>query len=273
MGDHDHGLTELGDRPAQQAEHVGAGPGVKVAGGLVGEDNLRAAGQRAGDRDPLLLAAGQLGRPVPQPVVQTHRAGHRRQPVRVGGPAGDIQRQRDVLRRSQHRQQVVGLEHEPDPVPAQPGQLPFAQARQLGAADPDPAAGHRVKAGHAVHQRGLARPRRPHHRGERAGRDVQADRVQRGDRGRAMPVDPRHIAGPRGQYRGRLPPGRRLDRCWHHVARPLAYRLTGTRLDSSVPYGPSTSLSSTNLSSKVTVSTAGRGYLDRRPDARNRSSQ
>ena len=51
-------------RPAQEAEHLGAAGAVEVAGRLVGEDDLRPAGQRAGAGDPLLLAAGELGRPV-----------------------------------------------------------------------------------------------------------------------------------------------------------------------------------------------------------------
>ena len=41
-----------------------AGLGVEVAGRLVGHDHRRLADQRARDRDPLLLAARQLGRQV-----------------------------------------------------------------------------------------------------------------------------------------------------------------------------------------------------------------
>src|SRR2546422_1856469 len=38
VGDHDHRLAELGDGPAEEAEDLGPGTGVEVAGGLVGED-------------------------------------------------------------------------------------------------------------------------------------------------------------------------------------------------------------------------------------------
>ena len=62
MGDHDDGLAESLDRPPQEAEHLGAGDRVEVAGRLVGEDDVRPAGQRAGARHPLLLAAGELAR-------------------------------------------------------------------------------------------------------------------------------------------------------------------------------------------------------------------
>ena len=62
VGDHDDGLAELAHRVAQEAEHLGAGARVEVAGGLVGEDHLGPGDQRPGARDPLLLAAGELGR-------------------------------------------------------------------------------------------------------------------------------------------------------------------------------------------------------------------
>ena len=57
-------------RAAQEAQHLGAGARVEVAGRLVGEDDLGSAGERPGDGDPLLLAAGELARPVVQPVAQ-----------------------------------------------------------------------------------------------------------------------------------------------------------------------------------------------------------
>ena len=46
-----------------------AGNGVEVAGGFVGEDELRPGDQRASDGDALLLPAGQLGRAVLEAVT------------------------------------------------------------------------------------------------------------------------------------------------------------------------------------------------------------
>ena len=83
VGDHDDGLAELADAVAQQAEHLRAGAGVEVAGRLVGEDDLGPGDQRPGDGDPLLLAAGQLRRAVPQPVGQAEPA-----PTTCVEPAG-----------------------------------------------------------------------------------------------------------------------------------------------------------------------------------------
>ena len=69
-------------------EHLGAGARVEVAGRLVGEDDLRPAGQRPRGRDPLLLAAGELARPVAQPVAQADGVDDRCRPTpgRRGGP-------------------------------------------------------------------------------------------------------------------------------------------------------------------------------------------
>src|SRR3954468_3066635 len=55
VGDHDDRLTELVDRAPQQLQDLGRADRVEVAGRLVGEDDGRAAGERAHDRDTLLL--------------------------------------------------------------------------------------------------------------------------------------------------------------------------------------------------------------------------
>ena len=130
VGDHDDGLAQLADRVAQERQHLGAGAGVEVAGRLVGEDHLGPRHQRPGQRDPLLLAAGQLAR-------AGGRAGRSRPSTsarwanrpRSGVAAGQVQRQRDVLRRGELRQQVERLEDEADPLPAHPGEHLVATAR------------------------------------------------------------------------------------------------------------------------------------------------
>ena len=124
----------------RKPEHLGAGAGVEVAGGLVGEHDRGAAGERAGARDALLLAAGQLARPVAEPVAQADRVDHGVEPLLVGLAAGDVERERDVLERGQRRDQVERLEHEADGVAAQPGEGLVGQRRHLGVADPHLAA-------------------------------------------------------------------------------------------------------------------------------------
>ena len=134
VGHHHDGLARARPRAPQQAQQLGAGVRVEVAGRLVGEDDLRPADQRPRHRDPLLLAAGQLARPVPQPVGQADRVDHAPRPARGRAPAGQPQRQREFSRGGQRRQQVERLEHEPDPVPPQPGQLAVRRAGQVDVA-------------------------------------------------------------------------------------------------------------------------------------------
>ncbi len=60
VGDHHYGVPGLAGDLAEQGEHLVPGTGVQRPGWLVGEHHLGAGDQCPGDRDPLLLAAGQL---------------------------------------------------------------------------------------------------------------------------------------------------------------------------------------------------------------------
>ena len=65
--------------PAEDRVDLVAGLRVELAGRLVGQDQDRLLDQRPGDRHALLLAAGELVRPVVEPVSQADlgRAGRR----------------------------------------------------------------------------------------------------------------------------------------------------------------------------------------------------
>src|SRR5271165_2630656 len=69
VGHHDDRLAELGHRAPQEREQLRGGVGVEVAGGLVGEDEVRLVDQRPGARYALLLATRQLAGTVVQPVA------------------------------------------------------------------------------------------------------------------------------------------------------------------------------------------------------------
>ena len=58
VGDEDDGETFLLVELLQHPEHFDGGAGVEIAGGLVGEEELRAVDEGAGDGHALLLAAG-----------------------------------------------------------------------------------------------------------------------------------------------------------------------------------------------------------------------
>jgi hypothetical protein len=131
VGDHDHRLPELIDGLAQQVEHVGARPRVEVPGGLVGEDDRRLGDQGAGNRDPLLLTAGELGGAVGAPVLEADGADQLVYPSLVGLAAGDRERQHQVLLGGEDREQVEELEDEAELVAPQLGQLGVVEDRML----------------------------------------------------------------------------------------------------------------------------------------------
>ena len=119
VGDHDDRLAELAHGGAHERQDLGARAGVEVAGRLVGEDDLRPAGEGAGDGDALLLAARELRRAVLQAVRQPDGLDDVVEPGGVGLAAGEARRERDVLGRGQRRDEVERLEDEADAVAAQ----------------------------------------------------------------------------------------------------------------------------------------------------------
>ena len=68
VGHQDERLAVLAIEPSEQREDLGRSLRVEVAGRLVGQDQPGLVDERPGDRDPLLLAARQLGRSVAVPV-------------------------------------------------------------------------------------------------------------------------------------------------------------------------------------------------------------
>ena len=168
MRDHDDGLAVLAVQLLQQAEHLLGGLAVEVAGRLVADQQRRVGDDRAGDRDALLLAAGQLAGLVRGAIGQAHQLQRDRgilAPLR-GRQAGQQQRQLDVALRRQHRHQVVELEHEADGRGAPFRQCAAAELVDALAADADAAGGRRVEPADQVEQRRLAGAGRPHQRQE-----------------------------------------------------------------------------------------------------------
>ena len=117
----------------------------------------------AGDRDPLLLSAGELARRVLFPAVQAHRCQRRargRMP-RGGRLAAIEQRQLDVLERRRAREQIEALEHEAEVVPAQQRALIARQRSRRARPGTDTRPGRHIETAEDIHQVDLPEPLGP----------------------------------------------------------------------------------------------------------------
>ena len=178
VGDHDD-QTVLGDL-SEQVHDLHRGMGVKRAGGLVGQHDLRIVDERAGDGDALHLTARKLARLLVQMLGQPDRCqGLLGAAGALGLPhARERQRQLHVLQDGLVRDEVVALEHEPDAVVAE--SVPIAVLVAVGgnAVDDHVAGVVVVKTSHHVQKRRLARARRPQNRHEFVVAERDGDVVQ-----------------------------------------------------------------------------------------------
>jgi hypothetical protein len=183
------------DDGAQQPHDLLGGLGVELTGGLVGEQQLGPAGQRPRDRDALLLAAGQLGGPLPCVLAQADDVQHQLDPLVANARrrAGDTQRNLDVLGGGEHRDQAERLEDERHGVAPQAHPRAFGHGGDVLPADPHAAAVRRVQPADDVEQRGLAGAGPPAQRHQLPLADAERDAAQRLRGGRALPVGTGHV--------------------------------------------------------------------------------
>src|SRR5438034_7638999 len=133
MRDEDHGVALLRGESPQQRHDLLAGRRIEISGRLVGEENMRLVCQRARNRDPLLLTAGELRREVLRPAGKTDRLQQllHTSLARLSGQPVRRERHLDVLRRGQRRDQVELLEDEADPLQPELGELAVTELREL----------------------------------------------------------------------------------------------------------------------------------------------
>ena len=114
------------DQVARQRQHLVRGRLVEIAGRLVGEQQQRLHRQRAADRDPLLLAAGQLFGIAFQQTAEPEPLHQFGMP---GGivTAGDAGLEGEVVADIQARDQVELLKHQTQPVAPQRGAAGIGQ--------------------------------------------------------------------------------------------------------------------------------------------------
>ena len=157
-----------------------AGFEVELAGRLIGEQQERPVRQGAGDCHPLLLAAGQLVRPMPGTVTEADHLEELGDAGIAGGRLGadESQRHLDVLRCGQDRNEAEGLEDEGDRPAPDLDEIVLGHRRDLLAMDDDAAARRSVEAPDEVQQRRLAAPGTAPNREQLAPVDREIDVLQ-----------------------------------------------------------------------------------------------
>src|SRR5690606_40456100 len=103
---------------AQQRQDLGARLAVEVPRRLVGQHDGRVVYERARQRHPLPLAAGELPRPVGEPVGDAEAGPEVIEAAgRLVSPSRDLGGQQHDLARSEVGYQLERLEEEPEAVP------------------------------------------------------------------------------------------------------------------------------------------------------------
>jgi hypothetical protein len=160
VGDQDDSGAPVAIELLKKLEDSTAGGGVEIAGRFVGEKNLRGIGERSGNRDALLLAAGQLSREVVAAGAESN-AGDQIS-CSLGGAGGSSQLQRDlhILQSRKGRNQLKRLEDEADFFPAQPRALVLVQLAEVRVVEDHRASRWCIKTSEQAEQGGLSAPRR-----------------------------------------------------------------------------------------------------------------
>src|SRR3954469_3459395 len=180
---HDDGRAGAVD-PVEQPHDADAGRRVEVAGRLVRQQDRGPVDEGPGDRDPLLLAAGELVREAALLAGEADEVEHLRHGVRdrVPGLADHLQRERHVLEHGLVRQQPEVLEHHTD-LTAQLRDLPVRQPPDVLARHVHDAAARPLLAQHQAQESGLARSGRTDEEDELPLDDLEAHVVDRRSRG------------------------------------------------------------------------------------------
>jgi hypothetical protein len=119
----------------EQVDDLLAGRLVEISGRLVRHQDGGIRRQRAGERDALLLAAGELRRIMMQPVAKPDRGQLLRRAFGRVGIAGEFQRHRDVFQRGHGRDQMERLEYDADLAAAEAGEGVLVEGIERRAVD------------------------------------------------------------------------------------------------------------------------------------------
>src|SRR5215469_12679341 len=175
---------------------------VEIAGRLVAEQDFGIVGERADDRDTLLLAAGKPRRAVSGSRAETDAFEQLRR-LAAGAAsrdAGNHLRQHHVFERRELWQQMMKLIHEPDMRAPEQGPPLVGEAAAILAADQHRPAVWALEQPRDMEQGRLAGARRTDQRNDFPPLQRKVDAVQHRQLGSDLPEHPAHL--PQLQHRG-----------------------------------------------------------------------
>jgi len=167
----------------QQRADFFCGPGVQIAGGLIGQQQGRLMNQSPTDCDSLTFAAGESSRSLVHAMRQTNTVNQflgPRPDVTCRREAGQC-RQQHVFQDTALWQQLMILKDEADMLIAKRGEPSGTQSPRVFAKNFDQPRGWLVQSSGKVQQRTLATSRGPSYRHRTARQDSQADIVEDGN--------------------------------------------------------------------------------------------
>src|SRR5712671_6319015 len=142
VGGDQRGETGAANEVEQRIHNALAGRVIEIAGGLIAEQDLGVIGERADDRDALLLASRKARRAVQgtRGEADTVEQPRRFLPCPQARHSGDHLRQHDVFKCREFRQQMMELVDETDFRAPQQGPPLLGEAAAILASDDDPPA-------------------------------------------------------------------------------------------------------------------------------------
>jgi len=159
VGDDDQSGVGGGLAREEEVDDRRPGRAVEIAGGLVGEDDLRTRCDGTGDGDALLLAAGELGGIVAEPVAEADGLELGPGAAERIVDAGELERDGDILERGHRREQVEALQDDADPAAPGAGERVLVERAVVDAGNADVTAARLLETGQDRHQRRFARAR------------------------------------------------------------------------------------------------------------------
>ncbi len=177
---HEHNDAALVERSSleQEVRDARRGLAVQVAGRLVAKQEAGGPDQGARDRDPLLLSAREFSREVVEPARQPYPVEERRRPRAVILARFRKRGREHVLEGRALRQEAVVLEHEADPVAAEPGLFVGGEFVGIHPVEPDHPVGGDFDRAEQEEQRALAASGGAHHRSGFSGLEVHVHSVE-----------------------------------------------------------------------------------------------